>query len=120
MIVVITLTSKAGRSRPYSWREPMLELGWFGEYPGYSGGQHSEYPTYREGDIHYQQGMMHPGMMQQGMPMQPGMGQPMPSQYGPGGGYVVQQTAGHSIVIHPGINGEAPRITQVPGTVSAV
>lgn len=124
MIIIINLTSKAGRSRPYAWREPMLELGWYGEYPGYSGGQHSEYPTYRQGSINQSEmtqhgAMMQPGMMPQGMPMQQGMSQPMNGQYGPGG-YVIQQNPGHSIVIQPGLNGEAPRITQVAGTVNAV
>jgi len=121
---ILYLTSKASRlGRPYAWIEPMLELGWFGEYPGYSGGRHSDYPTYREGEV----GMMQPGMIQPGMiqpsVMQPGVMQPgvqMQPQYGPGGGYVVQQNAGHSIVIQPGVNGEPPRITQVPGTISAV
>jgi hypothetical protein len=100
----------------------MLELGWFGEYPGYSGGRHSEYPTYREGEV----GMIQPGMMQPGV-VQPGMIQSNIIHTGiqaqphyAGGGYVVQQTPGHSIVIQPGVNGEAPRITQVPGTISAV
>jgi len=106
LIIVIILTTKSNQlGRPYAWREPMLELGWFGEWPGYSGGQYSSYPTYN-------QGMMQPGMM-----MQPSM---MPQQFGPGGGYVVQQTPGHSVIIQPGTHGEAPTITQVPGLVSTV
>lgn len=36
----------------------------------------------------------------------------------PGGGYVVQQNPGHSIVIQPNPNGQ-PTITQVPGIVNA-
>jgi len=123
LATILVLASNAGRLRPYAWREPMLELGWFGEYPGYSGGRYSEYPTYREGEAGMiQPGMVQPGFIHPGM-IQPGMmptGVQMQPQYGAGGGYVVQQTPGHSIVIQPGVNGEAPRITQVPGTISAV
>jgi len=110
LITVIMLTSNAYHlGRPYAWREPMLELGWFGEFPGYSGGPYSSYPTF------HHQGMMQPGMM-----MQPGYAQTIPQQYGPGGGYVVQQTPGHSVIIQPGVHGDAPTITQVPGMVSGV
>ena len=99
LVVVIYLTSKASQlGRPYAWREPMLELGWFGEFPGYPG-----YP-----------GGSYPGMMPGAMMMQPGMGQPI-QHMGPGGGYVVQQSPGHSVVIQPGVRGEPPTVTQVPG-----
>lgn len=36
-----------------------------------------------------------------------------------GGGYVVQQNPGHSVVIRPGVNGQAPTVTQVPGVVTS-
>ena len=35
------------------------------------------------------------------------------------GGYVVQQNPGHSVVIQPGSNGQAPTVTQIPGVVTS-
>jgi len=107
MVIILILASNSRMyGRPYAWREPMLELGWFGELPGYSGGNYSSFPAINQ---------MQPGMM-----MQPGMGMPMAGTYGPGGGYVIQQNPGHSVVIQPGPHGEAPRVTQVPGIVSTL
>jgi len=36
------------------------------------------------------------------------------------GGYVVQQQPGYSMVITPGMNGNAPSVQQVPGRISSV
>jgi hypothetical protein len=118
LIIVANLTSIAIErgGHIYAWREPMIELPWFGEWPGYSGGPGSMYPTMQ----------MHGGGVIPGAYM-PGavLTQPMPGG-GPistmpvmqDGGYVVQQQPGYSMIITPGLNGEAPRIQQVPGTYS--
>ncbi|KAI0638220.1 hypothetical protein C8Q77DRAFT_1215088 [Trametes polyzona] len=102
--ILIALTSRAkALGRPYAWGEPIVELPWFGQWPGYpEGGQ-------------FPQGM-YPG--QYGYPAM-GM-QPM-GAYGPqiAPGYVVQQNPGHSVVIQPGMNGQPPTVTQIPGTVSS-
>jgi hypothetical protein len=97
--------------RPYAWREPMIELPWFGEWPGYSGGPGSLYPTVQmaEGGMVAYPG----GMVQQGGPINT-----MPVMQD--GGYVVQQQHGYSMVITPGVNGQAPTIQQVPGRISSV
>ena len=98
--------------RPYAWREPMLELPWYGEWPGYSGGPGSLYPTVQM----TQGGAMaaYPGaVVQPGGPITT-----MPVMQD--GGYVVQQQPGYSMVITPGMNGQAPTIQQVPGRISSV
>lgn len=88
----------------------MFELPWFGQYPGMQEGQsHYGHYAYPAGSP-----MMYP--MQQGM--QPGMAFPQPQMVN--GGYVVAQQPGHSVVIQPGSNGQAPTITQVPGVVNSV
>jgi len=117
-IIVINLTSNAVQKggRPYAWREPMIELPWYGEWPGYSGGPNSAYPT-----IHMAEGGMYPGAYMPG----PVVAAPQPA--GPfntmpvlgEGGYVVQQQPGYSMVITPGMNGQAPMIQQVPGRISS-
>lgn len=113
-MVVINLTSIAVQrgGRPYAWREPMLELPWYGEWPGYSGGAGSLYPTVQMA----QGGAMaaYPGaVVQPGGPITT-----MPVMQD--GGYVVQQQPGYSMVITPGMNGQAPTIQQVPGRISSV
>ena len=116
LFILVALTTRAKTlGRPYAWAEPIVELPWFGQWPGYPEGQ---YPG--AGSM-----MMYPGGAPGGMMMMPGYaypaGQPM---YAPGQpvqpGYVVQQNPGHSVVIQPGVNGQAPTITQVPGTVSSL
>lgn len=110
LIMITTLTTRAHTlGRPYAWREPMLELGWFGEWPGYSGGIYSSNPAMVQ--------PMRPGMYQQGMTMPTAIQPGMPVVYGPGGGHVIQQQPGHSVIIQPGPNGQLPMITQVPGTI---
>ncbi|RDX55661.1 hypothetical protein OH76DRAFT_1397057 [Lentinus brumalis] len=104
--ILISLTSRAkALGRPYAWAEPIIELPWFGQYPGYP---ESQYPQ--------------SGMYQ--MPYAYPAGQPMSMGY-PGGaqvnpGYVIQQNPGHSVVIQPGVGGQPPTITQIPGSVSSV
>jgi len=70
--------------RYYIWSEPIRELPWFGEMPGYYNTHAGPmYPPYSAG-------------------MTPGYGYP----------YQPQGAPGHSIVIQPGLNGAPPRITQ--------
>ncbi|EAU84802.1 hypothetical protein CC1G_00321 [Coprinopsis cinerea okayama7 len=71
--------------RHYIWEEPIRELPWFGEMPGY-------YNTHTG-----------PGPM------------PYPASGYPGGypGYPAP-SAGNAIMIQPGMNGAPPTITQVP------
>jgi hypothetical protein len=113
LMIVANITSIAVErgGRPYAWREPMIELPWYGEWPGYSGGPGSMYPT-----MHMAPGGYAPGAM---------IAQPMPTG-GPistmpvlqDGGYMVQQQPGYSMIITPGVNGQAPTIQQVPGHIS--
>jgi len=81
--------------RIYAWREHTSQLGWFGQWPAYpTDGIHPRGPHYPYGAY--------------------------PGAYGtPAGGGYVQQVPGHSVVIHPGVNGAPPVVTQVPGIVSA-
>lgn len=119
LLIVASLTSTAvdRGGRPYAWREPMIELPWYGEWPGYSGGFGSMYPTM----------LMPDGGVMPGGYMPGGVVQPM-SAAGPistvpvlqNGGYVVQQQPGYSMVITPGLNGQAPTIQQLPGPVSTM
>jgi len=91
-LIMITLTTRAvALGRVYAWREHSSQLGWFGQWPAYPTEAVPRGPPYA-----YQPGAY-------GMP--------------PGGSYV-QQVPGHSVVIHPGVNGAPPVITQVPGVVS--
>ncbi|TCD66993.1 hypothetical protein EIP91_000673 [Steccherinum ochraceum] len=112
LLILISRTTAtiALENRPYAWQEPIVELPWFGQYPGWP---EDEARPYRAGGYSYPAGAPRPGMS--GMSMMSGGGYPgsMPMQTG--GGYVVQQNPGHSVVIQPGSNGQAPTITQVPG-----
>ncbi|EIN10630.1 hypothetical protein PUNSTDRAFT_84829 [Punctularia strigosozonata HHB-11173 SS5] len=101
--IIVVLTSRAKTlGQYYAWQEPIAELPWFGEYPGYegmAGGGPRGYPMYYP----YPQA-------------QPAQGGFVVSQ----GGHVVQQQPGHSLIVQPGQNGQAPTITQVPGQVQSV
>jgi len=96
LVFVITL---ANRSQvlgwPDIWDEDIIDLPWFGEYPGYPGG-----PLYTLG----------PQIENQAPPVQ---GAQMVVN-----GSIVQQQPGHSIVIWPGVNGGPPRVEQRPGIVT--
>lgn len=109
--ILISLTTRAqALGRPYAWSEPIVELPWFGQWPGWSEGENGGGYAYPAGS--------YPGTPYRGggqMPMGYG-GQPATVM---SGGYVVQQNPGHSVVIQPGANGQAPVITQVPGIVSS-
>jgi hypothetical protein len=114
--IVVNLASTAVErgGRPYAWREPMIELPWFGEWPGYSGGPNSAYPT-----MHMAEGGMVPGGYYPGN-MIPAGGPISTMPVRQDGGYVVQQQPGYSMIITPGPNGQAPTIQQVPGRISSV
>lgn len=115
-IVVAHLTMIAvGRGgRPYAWREPMIELPWYGEWPGYSGGPGSMYPTLQ------MPGGVVPGAYIPGAVVAPPGGGPVSTlPVMQDGGYVVQQQPGYSMIITPGANGQAPTIQQVPGRISS-
>ncbi|PCH41207.1 hypothetical protein WOLCODRAFT_89104 [Wolfiporia cocos MD-104 SS10] len=91
--ILIALTSRARAfGRPLAWAEPIFELPWFGELPGwpYSGAP----------------GMYPAGAYAQGMPYPPQL---------VNGQYLVQQMPGHSVMIQPGAVGGMPAVTQVPG-----
>jgi hypothetical protein len=95
LCILIILTSRAALlGRPHIWREPIQEVGWFGEYPGYPG-----YGTH----------MMHQGGAQ---PQFYGTYQPGLTAQGQ---YYVPQQPGTSLVIQPGMNGQPPTVTHVPG-----
>jgi len=90
LYVLFQLVAQAQRfGRYHIWSEPIRELPWFGEMPGYYntgvGGGLIPYPNSAVG---------------------PGYGYPynVPMSAGP---------QGHSIVIQPGMNGALPTITQV-------
>jgi len=94
LYILFKLVDQAQRfGRYHIWSEPIRELPWFGEMPGY-------YNTHAVGG---------------GVPM------PYPnSAIGPGYGYPYNvpmsagpMSAGHSIVIQPGMNGAPPTVTQV-------
>jgi len=91
LMQLVTLAQRFGRYR--IWSEPIRELPWFGEMPGY-------YNTNNYGGggpmMHYPPPSSAGGY---GYPYQGGMPVPNP---------------GHSIVIQPGINGALPTITQMP------
>jgi len=119
VVVNLTVTAVQKGGRPYAWREPMIELPWYGEWPGYSGGPGSAYPTMQmpEG------GGMIPGAYYPGTvvpPQQVGGGPVTTMPVLQEGGYVVQQQPGYSMIITPGVNGHAPTIQQVPGRISSV
>lgn len=99
---LISLTTRSQVfGRPYAWREPVIELPWFNQYPGWpeDAAGHGHYP----GQYAYPAGYAGGGTVPQMV----------------GGGYVVQQNAGHSVVIRPGVNGQAPTVTQIPGMVTS-
>ncbi|PPQ98520.1 hypothetical protein CVT24_004011 [Panaeolus cyanescens] len=89
--ILLQLVNQAKRFGRYNiWSEPIRELPWFDESPGY-----------------YGQGVQGPGMPM-AMPAYP----PTPSPgYYPGahGG-----VPGSQIIIQPGVNGAPPTVTQVP------
>ncbi|THH33620.1 hypothetical protein EUX98_g604 [Antrodiella citrinella] len=104
LIIVISRTTAAqALGRRYAWSEPIVELPWFGQYPGWPEDEAGPYGSR----------YAYPA----GAPM-PGYASSQPMQVA-GGGYVIQQNPGHSVVIQPGSNGQAPTITQIPGMVSS-
>ncbi|KIK68142.1 hypothetical protein GYMLUDRAFT_36977 [Collybiopsis luxurians FD-317 M1] len=87
-IILLQLVTQAQRFGRWNiWNEPIRELGWYGEYPGY-------YNTTTQPMAQY------PYYPQYGHPVQAGSG-------------IVQQP-GHSIVIQPSANGGIPTVTQIP------
>jgi hypothetical protein len=92
-IILVSLCGQAQRfGRPNIWSEPIQELGWFGEWPGY-------YNTHNPGH----------GMMQVQQP-QPSPGYyPQYPQYARSG-----SQGGHAITIQHGTNGAPPVVTTTP------
>ena len=89
--ILITLTTRAqAMGRIYAWTEPIFELPWFGQYPGWPGSYYAA-----------NQGYAYPA----------GYPQPM---YPQTNGNVIQQQPGYSVVIRPGQS-----VTQVPGVVAS-
>jgi hypothetical protein len=85
LYILFQLVSQAQRfGRYYIWSEPIRELPWFGEMPGY-------YNTHAGAPVPYPNPAIPPGY---GYP------------------YNVPMSAGHSIVIQPGVNGAPPIVTQ--------
>ncbi|KXN86285.1 hypothetical protein AN958_10147 [Leucoagaricus sp. SymC.cos] len=85
LILLISLVSRAQAFGRFDiWREPIRELPWFGEAPGY-------YNTAVTGAP---------------------QAYPVMAQY-PAGAYP-QAQPGSAIVIQPGVNGQMPTVTQVP------
>jgi len=85
LAILLTLVSNAqALGRPNIWYEPIRELPWFGEWPGY----------YNTG-----------GMGGYG-------GYPMMPQY-PGGAQYVQSIPGQSLLIQPGPNGQPASVTPI-------
>jgi hypothetical protein len=91
-IILLNLISRAQQFGRFGiWGEPIRELPWFGEAPGY-------YNTHA--------GAPHAPMVQ--YPMQ------YPQGYNGYPAGMPMMTGGNSIVIQPGVNGQPPTITQVP------
>ncbi len=98
--VLISLATRSQAfGRPYAWSEPVIELPWFNQLPGWP-----------EDQGHYPGQYAYPAGYGGGVQAAPQM---------IGGGYVVQQNPGHSVVIRPGVNGQAPTVTQIPGVVTS-
>ena len=96
--ILITLTTRSKTlGRVFAWREPIVELPWFGQWPGWP--EDTRYPG-SPGGYAYPAGAPMTGSM----------------TYGPSG-YVVQQAPGHQVMIQPGVNGAPPTVTQVPVSV---
>jgi hypothetical protein len=84
LYILFQLVDQAQRfGRYYIWSEPIRELPWFGEMPGY-------YNTHAGGPTPY--------------PTNPALNV--------GYGYPYNTSGGHSIVIQPGVNGAPPVVTQ--------
>ena len=112
LYILIALTTRAkSLGRPFAWAEPIVELPWFGQWPGYPEGQYPQNGM-------YQMPYAYPAGQPMSMGSMGSMGYPAGGQVAPG--YVIQQNPGHSVVIQPGVNGQPPTITQVPGSVSSV
>jgi len=94
LLQLVTLAQQHGRYK--IWSEPIRELPWYGETPGYYNtgtyGSNGHYPP-SAGGYGSPGGYGYPAPYQGGMPL------PNP---------------GHSIIIQPGMNGAPPTITQVP------
>lgn len=102
LIFVIALASSSVAMGRYDiWRDDVRELPWFGQAPGYPGVGYASYSS-RYGNREYPTGGSYPTS---------GSYAQYPTTYP---GNVVQQQAGHSLVIQPGMNGGAPTVQQIP------
>ncbi|KAI9512178.1 hypothetical protein F5148DRAFT_1164550 [Russula earlei] len=99
LMFLIALTNRAQvLGWPDIWQDDILDVPWFGEYPGYPG-----VPFYPPNP---------------GGPVQVTSTVPAPGAQIVGNGTVIQQQAGHSVIIWPSANGEPHRYEQRPGIVT--
>ncbi|GJE88523.1 MARVEL domain-containing protein [Phanerochaete sordida] len=106
--ILITLTSRAKAFGRYgAWWEPIVELPWFGQYPGYPMGEEG---SPRSGRYRY----AYPASSARGSwaapPSWPYESQPQMV----GGAQVIPQQPGHAVVIRPSHGGRPAVIEQVP------
>ncbi|KAK1236584.1 hypothetical protein PQX77_000136 [Marasmius sp. AFHP31] len=89
--ILLALISQAQKfGRYHIWREPIQELGWFGEWPGY-------YNTHQPPMMQQGYGQ---GYVPYGVPLQPGPG--------------ISHQPGQTIIVQPSATGGAPTVTTVP------
>ncbi|KAK7049508.1 hypothetical protein VNI00_005539 [Paramarasmius palmivorus] len=92
-MILLALVSQAQRFGRWNiWREPIQELGWFGEWPGFYNThqpQHSMPMT-----------SQYPGYVPYGYPLQAGPG--------------IAQQPGQTIIVQPSATGGPPTVTQIP------
>ena len=110
MIFLIFVIVLANRSQimgwPDIWNDDIIDLPWFGQYPGYPG--FSDYLSY--------QSVRNPAVDSTRTTLTaPAIVAPIQTV---GDGTVIQQQPGHSIIIWPGVNGNPPRVEQRPGIIT--
>ncbi|KAF8268231.1 hypothetical protein EI94DRAFT_1195107 [Lactarius quietus] len=108
LLLVITLANRSQiQGWTDIWHEDIVNLPWFGQYPGYPG--YSLYSSYL-------------GPQDSTMLSTPASTPFVGPSQNLGNGGIIQHQPGHSVVIWPGVNGGPPIIEQRPGfaTLSTV